>query len=60
MGYRWKTFPKINAATPIFFNNQMFISSEHNEGCTLLNVSGAQPTLGARRTLGIVARIHSN
>ena len=44
-GHRWKTFLKINAATPIFFNNQMFISSGYNEGCTLLDVSGAQPTL---------------
>ena len=41
--YEWLTSYKVNAAVPIFFNNFVFISSGYNTGCTLIDISKAEP-----------------
>lgn len=43
--FRWKTSYDVNAATPLVFDNKVFISSGYNRGCALVDISGAQPKL---------------
>ena len=41
----WNTQYDVNAADPIFVGNQVFISSNYDRGCALLNVGGARPSV---------------
>jgi len=39
----WKTSYDVNAATPIIIGDKVFISSDYDRGCALIQFSGAQP-----------------
>jgi outer membrane protein assembly factor BamB len=41
--FPWKTQYGVNAAEPVVDGSRVFIASGYNKGCTLLDVSGAQP-----------------
>ena len=41
--YKWKTFMKINVASPVLFQKYMFISSGYNEGCSVIDISLETP-----------------
>jgi outer membrane protein assembly factor BamB len=41
--YPWKTQYGVNAAEPIVDGTRIFIASGYNKGCTLLDMSGAEP-----------------
>ena len=43
--FKWKTSYDVNAATPLVFDNKVFISSGYNRGCALVDISGGQPKL---------------
>ncbi len=40
--HRWVTRYGVNAADPIVWGNQVFISSGYNKGCTLLEITGGE------------------
>jgi outer membrane protein assembly factor BamB len=39
----WKTSYEVNAADPILWKNEVFISSGYNKGCCLLSLEGGAP-----------------
>lgn len=41
--YPWKMSPEVNAADPIIWNEQVFLTSGYGRGCGLADVSGAEP-----------------
>jgi outer membrane protein assembly factor BamB len=41
--HEWLTGANVNAATPLYFDGKVFISSSYDKGCCLLDVSGDQP-----------------
>ncbi|NBQ44343.1 MAG: hypothetical protein EBU23_18260, partial [Mycobacteriaceae bacterium] len=50
--YNWRTTYEVNAATPIVFEDKIFISSGYNSGCALLQMTA--DTISARR--GVMGR----
>lgn len=43
--YPWKTSWDINGADPIFFDNQLFLSSGYKNGCALLDLTDNTPKI---------------
>lgn len=39
----WRTQYDVNAADPVFTGNYVFITSDYNKGCALLNLSSGRP-----------------
>lgn len=45
MKHPWKTKYDINAATPIFIDGKLFISSGYGSGCAMLDLTGQKPAV---------------
>jgi outer membrane protein assembly factor BamB len=43
--YPWSTSYDVNAADPLFVDNQVFIASNYGNGCALLSLKSQQPAL---------------
>lgn len=43
--YPWKTEYDVNAATPIYFDGKLFVSSGYEHGSALLHISSGKPVL---------------
>lgn len=41
--FEWITGANVNAATPLYNDGKIFISSSYDKGCAMLDVSGGQP-----------------
>lgn len=41
--FEWVTGANVNAATPLYFDGKVFISSAYDHGCCLLDISSGQP-----------------
>ena len=41
--FSWVTGANVNAATPLYFDGKVFISSAYDHGCCLLDISSGQP-----------------
>ena len=41
--FEWVTGANVNAATPLYFDGKLFVSSSYDKGCCLLDISSGQP-----------------
>lgn len=41
--HEWVTGANVNAATPLYFDGKVFVSSSYDKGCCLLDISSGQP-----------------
>ncbi|MCG8570659.1 MAG: PQQ-like beta-propeller repeat protein, partial [Spirochaetes bacterium] len=43
--YQWVTSYDVNAADPVYFDEKLFITSNYEKGCALLDISGNEPKI---------------